>query len=162
MNWDKRKIYSVLGLLLILAFAGGMKYATLRGSKPVAEETLLQQGKGAGDGATLKEESSVIQVYVTGEVEKPGVYQIQNGARVYEAVNMAKTLDTADMNSINLARKLQDEEAIVVPAIGAMTPGTMPLQTATQLPASGGVAVPKKWKRYWTGEYQYRQCTGNG
>lgn len=59
--------------------------------------------------------SATIMVYVTGAVKKPGVYTLNEGARGFEAVNLAGgMLSNGDMIRINLAKKLQDEEMILV------------------------------------------------
>jgi competence protein ComEA len=58
-----------------------------------------------------------IKVYVCGEVEKPGVYEFSVGARVQDALIAAKVKQNADLNSINLAKKLRDEDMIKVYSI---------------------------------------------
>lgn len=56
--------------------------------------------------------TSSIKVYVCGEVENPGVYELPLGARIQDALFLAKLKNTADLNSINLAKKLRDEDMI--------------------------------------------------
>ena len=61
---------------------------------------------------------NLIKVDITGEVGKPGVYEIAEGLRVEELVKIAGGLKpTADRNKVNYALKLKDEAKIVVPAI---------------------------------------------
>ncbi|WP_162356416.1 helix-hairpin-helix domain-containing protein [Metabacillus mangrovi] len=58
-------------------------------------------------------------VDVKGAVKKPGVYELQEGARVKDAVERAGGLhDTADRKTINLAAALADGEAVYIPAKG--------------------------------------------
>ena len=57
----------------------------------------------------------VIYVHVCGAVRKPGLYKLSPGSRVNDAVELAEPKLTADLNAINLARKLRDGEKIVVP-----------------------------------------------
>ena len=56
-----------------------------------------------------------IEVYVTGAVQKPGVYPLHEGDRIEDALAAAggATAD-ADLDSINLALRLRDQDAIVV------------------------------------------------
>jgi competence protein ComEA len=75
----------------------------------------------AGD----KKTEDIIQVYVTGAVTKPGVYRLEPGARVYQAIDMAGSLPTANLKNINLALKLEDGQAIIVPAAGEETSGNI-------------------------------------
>jgi competence protein ComEA len=56
-------------------------------------------------------------------VNKPGVYHLDPGARVEDAVNRAGPLADADLNALNLARRIVDGEMIRVPKEGdAVTP----------------------------------------
>lgn len=60
-----------------------------------------------------------LMVHVLGAVQKPGVYSLPDGARVFEAVFLAGgfTRD-ADQPAINLAATLSDGTQIYVPVIG--------------------------------------------
>lgn len=62
-------------------------------------------------------------VYVTGRVGQPGVVELDAGARVGDALEAAGgALDDADLDSINLARRLVDGEHITVTAVGEEAP----------------------------------------
>jgi len=115
LDWNKRYLAAGAFVLLLLAFAGGMKYAQQRNQESMAEQ-MAMQGKEAENSALAEEEN--IQVYVVGAVSKPGVYHLPAAARVYEAINMAQALPTANLSNINLAQKLDDGQAVVVPTQG--------------------------------------------
>lgn len=58
-------------------------------------------------------------VHIVGAVKTPGVYQVQGGARVMDAIFAAGGfLANADQASINLARPLNDGEQVIVLALG--------------------------------------------
>ena len=60
-----------------------------------------------------------IVVHVCGEVKYPGVYYIQNGGRVYDAIQKAGGVtEEADIHLLNLAQILSDEARIYVPKKG--------------------------------------------
>jgi competence protein ComEA len=63
--------------------------------------------------------ASEIQVYVAGAVNRPGVYYLNDGDRWIDAVEAAggPTAD-ADVEAINLARRLHDEDQVLVPRLG--------------------------------------------
>ena len=72
-----------------------------------------------------------IEVYVTGAVQKPGVYPLHEGDRIEDALAAAggPTQD-ADTESLNLALRVRDQDQIAVPRHGevagaatASTPG---------------------------------------
>lgn len=57
-----------------------------------------------------------IAVHVSGAVAAPGVYELEEGARVADAVELAGgILEGAAENALNLARVLNDGEQVVVP-----------------------------------------------
>ena len=60
-----------------------------------------------------------VRVYVTGAVRNPGVYPLADGSRWVDALEAAggATAD-ADLAAVNLAKRAQDEDKIVVPRSG--------------------------------------------
>lgn len=58
-----------------------------------------------------------IFVHVAGSVSAPGLYELQEGARVNDAIKLAGWFtDEADQTSLNLARALTDGEQLYVPS----------------------------------------------
>lgn len=94
----------------------------------------------------MSENSQKLFVHVCGAVANPGVYQMEPGSRLYEAVEMAGGLtDEADETCLNMARQLSDgeqvliltkEETAAIPRTtadsqGTQTPGLVNINTAT-------------------------------
>ena len=79
-----------------------------------------------------------IMVYVSGEVVRPGVYRLDSEHRVADALNAAggPTAD-ANLDRINLALKLNDEDQVHVPAVGSSNPETVGLTGASPSSTSG-------------------------
>ena len=72
-----------------------------------------------------------IEVYVTGAVQQPGVYSLADGARITDALDAAGgPAPNADLVSLNLARRLSDEDQIIVPRHG-QTANSAPDATAS-------------------------------
>lgn len=70
-----------------------------------------------------------MEVYITGAVAQPGVYEMAEGDRVVDALYEAGgPAPDANLEAINLALRLHDEHHIVVPRLGqpasASTSGT--------------------------------------
>ena len=60
-----------------------------------------------------------IQVYVAGAVARPGVYYLRDGDRWIDAVEAAGgPAADADLEAVNMARRLRDEDQVVVPRLG--------------------------------------------
>ena len=61
------------------------------------------------------QESSEIYVYVCGAVQKPGVYQLPEGSRVFQAIEAAGgTREDAEDKALNRAQILSDGDQIIV------------------------------------------------
>ncbi len=62
------------------------------------------------------EETGKIKVYVTGEVNSPGVIELEEGARIEDAIQKAGGINPeANLKEINLASEIEDGEKIYVP-----------------------------------------------
>ena len=64
-------------------------------------------------------DTEYIFVYVCGAVNCEGVYELPNGSRIYQAIEVAGGFrEDADTKAVNQAEVLEDEERIYVPVIG--------------------------------------------
>ncbi|MBD7958680.1 helix-hairpin-helix domain-containing protein [Microbacterium sp. Sa4CUA7] len=64
-----------------------------------------------------------VYVHVSGAVTTPGLYRLDEGARVVDAVSAAGGFgDAADEAAVNLARVISDGEQLHVPVIGEAPP----------------------------------------
>ena len=82
-------------------------------------------GHGGASAAGLP---AVLVVHVVGQVRRPGVVRLPDGARVQDALRTAggATRD-ADLSRLNLARRVADGEQVVVPRPGdPVSPGPAP------------------------------------
>ena len=65
------------------------------------------------------EEDEFIMIHISGQVYYPGLIELKSGSRVKDAVDMAGGLKKeADIDRINLAKKVVDEEKIYIPEKG--------------------------------------------
>ena len=66
----------------------------------------------------LVKKEELIAIYITGEVNNPGVYYIEEGMRLNDIVELCGGFkDTADLSEMNLAEKLNDSDKIFIPKI---------------------------------------------
>ncbi|MGI6412980.1 MAG: helix-hairpin-helix domain-containing protein [Syntrophomonadaceae bacterium] len=115
-GYDKRIIAGIV-VYTCLIFFTGVKYGSFQQQQEsdtrinVIEE-LASQSLKAGESETQED---YIEVYVGGAVERPGVYRLPLGSRVYQAIEMAGGAFFLDPRYLDMARKLVDEETIFVP-----------------------------------------------
>lgn len=63
--------------------------------------------------------SGRVCIDIKGAVKRPGVYHLRKGSRVEEAIAAAGgSTNQADLNQVNLAKELLDQQIIQIPKIG--------------------------------------------
>lgn len=114
-----KKALQGLSAALILACTGCRGRAVLYDSEKTAEVQEETQEKGSEAGPDTEQEETLekICVYVCGEVKSPGVYELEAGARVSEAVEAAGGMtEEAAESWLNLAEHMTDGQKIEVPS----------------------------------------------
>lgn len=62
---------------------------------------------------------STIIVFISGEVNYPDVFELSQGSRIIDVLNLAGgPTPYADLNRINLASEISDEQHIIIPTVG--------------------------------------------
>jgi competence protein ComEA len=95
----------------------------------LADQTLPRVAATAAAGSGP---SDRVAVHVTGRVRRPGLIRLPAGSRVHDAIRAAGGVTSgADLDAVNLARKLADGEQLRVPGPGdPALPPTAPGATA--------------------------------
>lgn len=82
------------------------------------EEGRVGEKETSGEAISENQESEQIYIDIKGQVAQPGVYQIEAGKRVIDALELASGLtEEADADQLNLALKLTDQMVIYVPSV---------------------------------------------
>lgn len=120
-DFDKRE-KMLLGILLIMSVLAGCitYYAFFKPSNEIVLDLQGEQDKASlEDNETFVEEKEKIVVHVAGAVNNPGVYTLEEGDRVKDALDIAGgVIPEADLECLNLALKVHDEDKLYVPKIG--------------------------------------------
>ncbi len=123
---DQYRNAIIVGLVALLA-AAAVYIAVDRRNGPEPLEVR------PGDGTP-----SAIEVYITGAVARPGVYEMRDGDRVIDLLMKAGGFATdANPEAIGLAERLHDEGTVVVPRTGSSqvagtTASRLDINSATQ------------------------------
>lgn len=84
------------------------------------------------------EESEEIMVHISGAVNSPGILRLDSSKRVVDALDLAGgARDDADLDRVNLAARLHDEEKIYIPKVGEVQEN---MTTLASSPSSSGTS----------------------
>ena len=128
----------IIGVLLFIKSFGMDKEPKLEGVDTAFSESPVEYNSIVP--SKVEVESSLIMVYISGEVYHPGIYELIVGDRVVDAVNMAGGLTgQADLDKINLAKKISDEDKIYIPGIGEEV--ALSIEMETNIQESGKINI---------------------
>lgn len=116
-------------LIFVVAFVVAVSYFNHRIKKTVNESApRLLHGEAAGEIAHAESDvveeantiaNKTIYVDIGGAVQQPGLYALEQGARVKDGITAAGgIISEADTSQVNLAKKLNDEEKLYIPRVG--------------------------------------------
>lgn len=118
-------IISAIVLLTIIWYTTNKVHKNEMSSSLKSEETeysnkFINELASSADLEDLTEkESNTWKVYITGEVNTPGVYDVDMDNRIQDVVEMAGGLtNEADIESVNFAAYVKDEQHIIIHKIG--------------------------------------------
>jgi len=125
----KTVLYIVIGVLVGLLLAGGIWVGA---RAPQGEIIELRPAP----------TPEPLRVHVAGAVVRPGVYDLEDGSRVTDAVEAAGGfVAEADKNAINLAAFLEDGERLDIPFVAGFVPeeeqGFVVITEGTPSPLAG-------------------------
>ncbi|CAN5718480.1 hypothetical protein BH24ACT26_BH24ACT26_21580 [soil metagenome] len=85
----------------------------------------------------------VVLVHVAGAVRRPGLYELPLGARIADAVEVARgPRRRADLDAVNLAESLVDGSKVEVPVVGAAAaPGAVAAPVASPTPTTAIINI---------------------
>lgn len=124
MSELSRREKILLGLLLaaVISFCAMAYYAFYGKQNEVSfelDENPSIPVESSVEGESDGKKNQDVLVYVVGAVKSPGVYKLNEGSRVKDAIESAGgPLSDADLLVLNLAEKLQDEDKIYIPKQG--------------------------------------------
>ena len=85
-------------------------------------------------------EEAELKAYVTGAVRRPGLYAIEEGYRLADLIDLAGGItEDADMQAVNLAVRVSDQDHWTVPKVGE--PAPVPSNAVSGEPTSGKVDI---------------------
>ena len=144
----------LLGAAIVACVAGAVALlvqdSRSSGDVVVTLPTATATGNAPGAAPALENsESGPIAVYVSGAVRMPGVYTLDADARAADALRAAGgPADDADLDAVNLAMRLGDEQQVHFPTSGSAS-----------MPASGDPSNRETGSRGATGKLNINTAT---
>lgn len=114
-------------LVIILVIISGTIYVRQEKATEISlgEAVELKETEAAPEPAQTEVIPEEISIYICGFVKNPGVIRVKEGARLDDAIKIAGGATAeADLNAVNLAYKLADEDMIYIPEKGEKLPET--------------------------------------
>lgn len=114
-KYQKYFMYGFLLLFVCMSFT--IIYASFNSDVKTVEPEVIALSDDEEKDEIITEAVETIFIDIKGEVENPGVYEMQLGDRVIDAVQMAGGFtDEATTDNVNLSKKLKDESVIIIPS----------------------------------------------
>ena len=109
-------IFMLMIGISVFVFNGQKHY--VQSLPPEDSGKVINIAEGNGVSSSPQKQVSTIKIYVTGEVQKPGVYNVEANMRGLDAINLAGGFtEAADIQKVNVTRILKDGAQINVPAL---------------------------------------------
>lgn len=115
---DKQKIIkiAIAGIVVVLAIVYYFSTKEENTYDDILASDVVVENKVEEVKQEPEKESSFIKVYVAGEVNSPGVIELEEGSRIEDAIEGAGGVKAeANLKNINLAYEVSDGEKIYIP-----------------------------------------------
>ena len=146
-NFRTIGILSLILLAGILVVTAGVLWVSRETRPPiqVVPPSTMEPGNGEtrsdANAPPVFQARNTLKVYVNGAVVRPGVYTLQEGDRLEDAVDAAGgATPGADLSAVNLALRVADERYYYIPELGELPPpAASPLIRTDGSEFSGGL-----------------------
>ncbi len=115
--YEHQKYFMYSFLLLFVCMSFTIIYVSFNSDVKTVEPEVIALSDDEEKDEIIEDTFETIFIDIKGEVVNPGVYEIQIGDRVIDAVQMAGGFtDEATTDNVNLSKKLKDESVIIIPS----------------------------------------------
>lgn len=122
INQNKILIYVLIIIIVIIVFFIVIVFyyfnnrtENIEYNENLVNELNIENNKISDE--NIKEESK-IKVHITGEVRNPGLYELEEGSRILDIINLAGGITPeANLDKVNLAYQISDGQKVKIPSI---------------------------------------------
>lgn len=122
--WEDYRKYCLIVICGVICIAGlVVKNSMAQSNEPTQISSNSFKSQTARKKQTANNSASkMIYVDVKGAVNRPGVYALKSGLRIQDALTKAGgTTNNADINHVNMAQQVNDQQVVYVPVNGEVT-----------------------------------------
>lgn len=113
---NKKQIMIIIVVGVIFVVVIGMYLYNVYGQNQTEEMANFYEEEEEKEVVAKEEENKKIVVHIVGEVNEPGIVEIEEGSRIADVVEEAGGITSqADVNKINLAYVVEDGQKIIIP-----------------------------------------------
>lgn len=115
--YEHQKYFMYSFLLLFVCMSFTIIYVSFNSDVKTVEPEVIALSDDEEKDEIIEAAVETIFIDIKGEVDNPGVYEMQLGDRVIDAVQIAGGFtDEATTDNVNLSKKLKDESVIIIPS----------------------------------------------
>lgn len=115
--YEHQKYFMYSFLLLFVCMSFSIIYVSFNSDVKTVEPEVIALSDNEEKEEIIEAAVETIFIDIKGEVDNPGVYEMQLGDRVIDAVQIAGGFtDEATTDNVNLSKKLKDETVIIIPS----------------------------------------------
>lgn len=117
INLSKKQLAVIIAIGIIVISVIGYYIYSITSNQSYEQLDAISEETVAKEAENVEKEEEYIVVHIAGEVKKPGIVRIKEGARIADIIEQAGGLtDNADITNINLAYIIEDGQKITIPS----------------------------------------------
>ena len=118
INLSKKQLVVIIAIgVIVISVIGYYIYTSTSNKSYEQLDTISEKTVEEETENVEKNEEEYIVVHIAGEVRKPGIVRIKEGARIADIIEQAEGLtDNANITNINLAYIIEDGQKITIPS----------------------------------------------
>ena len=106
-----------IGLIVLLGAIGYFYFFSTQTEEYIPMEEFQNEIQNVEKNEIIEEVKKIV-VHISGQVVNPGVFSLEDGSRLIDAINRAGgTTKEADLSKVNLAYLIEDAQKIYIPSI---------------------------------------------
>lgn len=119
VKFDKKQTLILIGIGVLIFSVIAYYFYTVISKKDYEQLEVISEDTVQENNKIVENDAEEIVIHIAGEVKKPGIIRVKEGARIADIIEEAGGLkEEADITKINLAYWVEDGQKIIIPKKG--------------------------------------------